>query len=673
MLSPKQASYSVPAITNDNTPLFFTAELRGLAKLLVDKNSLSMLSGFLAGAVGTNEKMEEHPYTNILQHNLKLHPKDLAKLTNSQHGHYRSIWITEILYRSLVQVTQKYGMGATPLKHLADRCAAKINKLHGKELAYNISSQKSIICIQELSAYLQRMGVSEGLGMGVIMTNSLKALDDLSSYCALEMRERFCLLLSFYGASCDALPSSCSSVTLVRRILHGEKVVYTPTRNLSVQELECRQQIWGAVASYLGQQKRKLEYAKVITHRQYAWYMLHHKLVQFFYTVFIIPKLCADYDTLKRLDAAYKDSITYGDCSKFFEKLQRTALLDKDFHREHRGLFAALNAAQSSYKVGCHAEYVAAVRSCASKHRPALLQHLSFSAPVAGGVLRRASHKVCKQASVVRSRLLKSLPRATASGLLPKQSIGQQCIAAALTTASAHDQFNRIHERPQISEKQKHITVVSRFRPNNDNTRPHGSSLKRQLELLLSRKKRELLHGISTLALHYAGSTENLTATESRTFTHGVRHPKADTHVSKYLAGHRGMHTHPQHATPPYNNLHVAEPTSQILHADSTACFHPQTTIASQAKLHSHQFLPSQPKPKNAKFSGKYLKKKILCSVGTASKPKHLDTDSNVHKNYSAAAPEDAYVLLSTQAQQRTRKCKGFWLGEKECKPDTRK
>ncbi|MFV9878416.1 MAG: hypothetical protein AB8U40_03945 [Anaplasma ovis] len=525
MLSLQKTSYPAPGATDNSTALFLTAEFQGLAKLLADTNSLPMLSGFLAEVVGTNDVMAGYPYINILRHNLRLSRDDIARLTNFKHGHYNLVWMAEVLYRSLLQITQEYNVDSPQLQRLARCCASKIHKLHGKSPAYNFFSPASIACVQELSSYLQRVGINEHLGVDVITENSLKVLDNLSRYFALKMRQEFCLLLTFYGASYDKLPQACMSAVLVRRILHvNGKAVQTPVRNLSAQESRARQLVSEAITTHLEQTKKRLEYVEVIVNRRHSWYMLHRKLVQVFHSMFTLPKLREDYSALKRLDAVYKDSIMYGDCAKFFESLRNIKLMNIDRYKKHPELVAALRTVQSSYKVASHTEYMAAVRNCASQPRPVPLRCFMLTDPKRSGVLGLANRKV-------RAKM------GTVSRWLKRQSYAVRCKFWQSTghypTTVAANTYERPESRVRGSAGDDDAVAVLHSRPSNDNCRLR--TLLAHFLKLLSRKHQHRASSLTALNLCYANGIGHMLAGGTRaSANHKVRHP-VGTHTSRYL------------------------------------------------------------------------------------------------------------------------------------------
>ncbi|WP_042893138.1 hypothetical protein [Anaplasma marginale] len=527
MLSLQKTSYLAPTTTNNNASLFLTAEFQGLAKLLADTNSLPMLSGFLAGVVGTNSAMAGYPYISILRHNLRLSRDDIEKLTNFEHGHYNRTWMTEVLCQSLLQIAQEHNVDGPQLQRLAYCCASKIYKLHGKSSAYNFFSPASIACVQELSSYLQRVGINAHLSLDVITENSLKVLDNLSRYFALKMRQEFCLLLTFYGASYDKLPPACMSAVLVRRILHVHgKAVQTPVRNLSTQETRARQLVSEAITTHLEQTKKRLEYVEVIVNRRHPWYMLHRKLVQFFYAVFILPKLREDYGTLKRLDAVYKDSIMYGDCAKFFESLHNIKLMNIDRYKKHPELVATLRAVQSSYKVASHTEYMATVRNCTSQPRPLPLRCFALTNPKYGGVLGLAHQKVRTKMGTV-SRWLKRQSHAARCKL--EQNTGYY------PTTMAANAYEQPKSRACGSTGDDDAVAALHPRPSNDNFRLRTGTLLTHLLKLLSRKQQHRASSLTALNLCYANGIGHMLAGGTKaSAARKVRRP-VGTHTSRYL------------------------------------------------------------------------------------------------------------------------------------------
>ncbi|ACZ48769.1 hypothetical protein ACIS_00059 [Anaplasma centrale str. Israel] len=539
MLSLQRTGYPAPAATNSNTPLFLTSEFQGMAKLLADTNSLPMLSGFLTGVVGTNSAMAGYPYVSILRHNLRLDRNDVEKLTNCKHGHYNRTWMTEVLYRALLQITQEYSVSGPQLKQLAHCCASKIHKLHSKSPVYNFSSPASLACVQELSSYLQRVGINRHLGIDVITENSLKVLDDLSRYFALKMRQEFCLLLTFYGASYDKLPHACLSAELVRRILHvNGKAVQTPVRNLSAQESTARQLVSEAITTHLERTKKRLEHAEVIVNRRHPWYMLHRKLVQCFYAVFTLPKLREDYIALKRLDAVYKDSIMYGDCARFFESLRSIKLLNVDRYKNRPALVVALRTAQSSYKVASHTAYMAAVRSCASQPQPTPLHRLTSTGPKRDGVLAFAHQKVRTKISTA-SRWLKQ--QARTAWHTSRQDVGRHY--PTIEAANTYGQLPQSRVHAHNSAKDDGVIAVSRSCPSNDNFRPRVSALLAHLLKLLSRKRQCRTSSLVALNSCYTNGVEHMLARTPKTSANRkVRRP-VGTYTSRYLRENQKTHT----------------------------------------------------------------------------------------------------------------------------------
>ncbi|MGN7678472.1 MAG: hypothetical protein ACTJLL_01780 [Anaplasma sp.] len=388
--------YNVLSTTNDNSPPFLTVELQGLMELLACNRSLAMLSGFLTGVLGVNTKMESYPYMGILLNNLKLTASEAQTLTHSPCGHYNKVWTTEVLCRVLFQVAGQR-IEDIQLENLARGCAAKIREMHSKMPSYGLYSPRSILCIDELSAYLQRVGIQQSLNMRMISDSSLSILDDMAQYFASAGCEEFCLLLTFYGAKRTYVPETRSS-DLVRNILSTKgRIPYTPARGLPVRERDARRQISEVMATHLEQAQRDLECAEAIVRSQYPWYAFYRRLVQLFCSALTVPKLKKAYETLRRLDVAYRDSVTYGDCAQFFSELREIEESDRNCCAKHSGLFSTLRAVQGWYQVATHAEYVAEVQNCMSRPTPVPLASLTLSDSAQDMALKRINRKVCER------------------------------------------------------------------------------------------------------------------------------------------------------------------------------------------------------------------------------------------------------------------------------------
>ncbi|MGN7661352.1 MAG: hypothetical protein ACTJLK_01890 [Anaplasma sp.] len=388
--------HDVLSVTNDNSPPFLTVELQGLTELIACNRSLAMLSGFLAGVLGVNTKMESYPYMGILLNNLKLTASEARALTHSPCGHYSKIWTTEVLCRVLFHVAGRR-IEDIQLENLARGCAAKICEMHSKMPSYGLYSPQSVLCIDELSAYLRRVGIQQSLNTRMISDSSLSVLDDMAQYFALAGREEFCLLLTFYGAERTHVPATRSS-DLIRNVLSPKgRIPYTPARGLPTRERDARRQISEVIATHLEQEQRDLECAETIIRSQYPWYAFYRRLVQLLCSVLAVPKLQEAYETLRRLDVVYRDSVTYGDCTKFFSELRDIEKSDKNRHTKHSGLFSTLHAVQDWYQVATHAEYVAEVRNCTSRPTPVPLAALTLSDSAQDMALRRVNWKVCKR------------------------------------------------------------------------------------------------------------------------------------------------------------------------------------------------------------------------------------------------------------------------------------
>ncbi|WP_249548838.1 hypothetical protein [Anaplasma phagocytophilum] len=495
MLPQHQNSTKDVSFLNDNTSFFSTPEFYGFAKHLVHKGSLSSLFGFLLSSSGTNSAMMDNPYISILYSNLKLTEEGKSILLKHQNEHYLSVWSTEIFTRilSTLAMEQHTDTGLS-IPDLTQLFSSQFMSHFKKEKVCCIYRTQYLSYVQQiLDKYFQHSQIKTPLiDANVIAKTHLDVLDDLLKYYSSRGNRRCCLLLTFFGANFEELSQSCPSDLLREILLYKQNVSSFSELSINVTEAKCRQAISSAINSEVSKVNAELEKTLAFVHVPYPWYCLIKKIRQLFHRFFSIPKLEHILDTFKQVDASYKASISFGDCSEFFSSLHDIRnTFDSAENKCTARLFSALKDIQCSYPIPTHSKYISHIRNCESTYNPVNLDEVILRS---NNRLQRIKQKLCLRVQSIKNSVIQK-NYSHASNALPTAHF-EDTTAPKPYVLTKHTDINASSDDISSSN----ISIAS----SNDNTAVHTKKHKKRTitKKNLLKGVRNILHGPRSRFLH---------------------------------------------------------------------------------------------------------------------------------------------------------------------------
>ncbi|KJV66652.1 hypothetical protein APHNP_1132 [Anaplasma phagocytophilum str. ApNP] len=487
-----QSSTKNVSFLNDNTPFFSTPEFYDFAKHLVHKGSLSSLFGFLLSSSGTNSAMMDTPYIGILYSNLKLTEEAKSILFQHQKKHYLSLWSTEIFTRILSTLARELHTDIDPsIPNLAPLFSSQLMSHFKKEKVCCIYRTQYLSDVQQiLDQYFQNSQIKMPLiDANVIAKTHLDVLDDLLKYYSSRDDRRCCLLLTFFGANFEELSQSRPSDSLREILLCKQNVSPVSEFSINATEAKCRQAISSAIHDEVSQINTELEKTLAFVHVPSPWYCLIRKIKQLFHRFFSIPKLECLLDAFKQIDASYKASISFGDCSEFFSSLHDiSSTFNSTGKKRTARLFLALKDIQRSYPIPTCSEYVSHVRNCESTYHPVNLNDVRVHS---SNKLQRIKQKLCVYVKSMKNTVIQKryIPSSDAQPTACSEKTTAQGSNVLTNPADVHASIN--------DTSSSNISIAS----SNDNAAAHTKKHKKRT----TTKKRSLFKSVHDI-LHRPSS-----------------------------------------------------------------------------------------------------------------------------------------------------------------------
>lgn len=371
MQSPLPNRICCREIDDAHLSLFATAEFHVLVKELTRKNSLASLFSFIVSTHGVSAVSREHPYIFILYENLKPTHKTYNMLSHAKSGHYIKTWGTEIFTRILAKIPLTAERATTtklPLiaAHLADKLYAnyRLNKVCPIYDSRFIAYARDTIA-RELGCHNTQYNIDAP----TIAQVGNEIVSDMQKYFAQKRRRKYCTLLTFFGADFDTRPAITSSAALQEVLLSSKVVEHVANGNMSPAEASCRNGIFTALSTTITEITHRLEEEEIFVSKVFAWYRVVKKLQQLICEYITIPTLNRSLHIVKQLDASYRKSICFGDCTDFFESFKDIKNHFSSGNDQYiQRLFSALSTTQSTYTIMSHSELAAEIRDCNTGH-----------------------------------------------------------------------------------------------------------------------------------------------------------------------------------------------------------------------------------------------------------------------------------------------------------------